>query len=112
MARLAMGRGVVRHGAAADERAVREGTRTNERPRCCVGRRDKYELVRIRFYVSTRDGAHPCGPCPNGVMDRRPWLIIIIIYMRRFMVHYGLSIFFRCFVTWFGLFSRVSMFYA
>jgi len=33
------GREVVGHGVVADERAVGEGARTNERPRCCVGRR-------------------------------------------------------------------------
>ena len=36
--------GVVGHGAAADERAVEEVARTNDRPRYCVGRRaDKDE---------------------------------------------------------------------
>ena len=45
----------VGHGAAADECVVREGARTNERPRCCVRRRaNKDERVGIRFSVSER----------------------------------------------------------
>ena len=57
IARPAMGRAAVVHGAVADEHTVGVGTRMNEWPRCCVERRvDNDEEVMIHFSIYERDG--------------------------------------------------------
>jgi hypothetical protein len=69
-----MGRWGEGHGATADEHAVGEEVRTNERSGCCVGHQTDKDKA-SEASVSERDGSAPTEPRTRvqmGVTDGHP----------------------------------------